>query len=164
MASHLGLILLFQRACALTASVERPLVSLSHKDSGPGGTELTCLATGFFPRDIVLSWWRDGQELQEDVESGGVVPNGDGSFQVRKSLRVRAGEEDKYQYSCRVDHTSLEEEIIRIWERPGRSSALSALALLPLALLVPVIALGVMLLLQLMKTVPDFATPDAGLG
>uniref|UniRef100_W5LVT1 Ig-like domain-containing protein n=1 Tax=Lepisosteus oculatus TaxID=7918 RepID=W5LVT1_LEPOC len=90
---------------SISLSPERPQVSVFHKDSRSGGTELTCLATGFFPRDILVSWLRDGQELQEDVDSGEVLPNGDGSFQVRKSLRVRAGEEDKY--SCRVDHKSL---------------------------------------------------------
>ncbi|MBN3325588.1 HA1F protein, partial [Atractosteus spatula] len=97
---------------------ERPQVSVSHKDSRLGGTELTCLATGFFPKDVTVSWRRDGQDLQEDVDSGEVVPNGDGSFQVRKSLRVRAGEEDKY--SCHVDHKSLEKTIVQHWgEREG---------------------------------------------
>nr|XP_015195425.1 PREDICTED: H-2 class I histocompatibility antigen, alpha chain-like [Lepisosteus oculatus] len=101
-------------------SPERPQVSVFHKDSRSGGTELTCLATGFFPRDILVSWLRDGQELQEDVDSGEVLPNGDGSFQVRKSLRVRAGEEDKY--SCRVDHKSLSPgDILMPWEPPSSS-------------------------------------------
>ncbi|XP_069055122.1 class I histocompatibility antigen, F10 alpha chain [Lepisosteus oculatus] len=100
---------------------ERPQVSVSHKDSGSGGYEVTCLATGFFPKDVTVSWQRDGQELHEDVESGEVVPNGDGSFQVRKRLTVRAGEKDKYQYSCRVDHKSLNpgEEVVRTWVPPS---------------------------------------------
>ncbi|XP_069055107.1 BOLA class I histocompatibility antigen, alpha chain BL3-7-like isoform X2 [Lepisosteus oculatus] len=98
---------------------ERPQVSVYSRVSGSQGPEVTCLATGFFPKDIVVHLQRDGQDLQEDVHSGEVLPNGDGSFQVRKSLRVRAGEEDKY--SCRVDHKSLSpgEDIVRTWEPKG---------------------------------------------
>ncbi|XP_069055108.1 class I histocompatibility antigen, F10 alpha chain-like isoform X3 [Lepisosteus oculatus] len=83
-------------------------------------TELTCLATGFFPRDIVVSWWRDRQELHEDVESGEVVPNMDGTFQIRKSLTVKREELDKHQYSCRVDHKSLDRPISVSYDKTGR--------------------------------------------
>uniref|UniRef100_W5LXP7 Major histocompatibility complex class I UBA n=1 Tax=Lepisosteus oculatus TaxID=7918 RepID=W5LXP7_LEPOC len=83
---------------------ERPQVSVYSRVSGSQGPEVTCLATGFFPKDIVVHLQRDGQDLQEDVHSGEVLPNGDGSFQVRKSLRVSEEELKRHQYSCRVDH------------------------------------------------------------
>uniref|UniRef100_W5MK52 Major histocompatibility complex class I UBA n=1 Tax=Lepisosteus oculatus TaxID=7918 RepID=W5MK52_LEPOC len=117
---------------------ERPQVSVFHKDSGSGSTELTCLATGFFPRDILVSWWRDGQELHEDVDSGEVVPNGDGSFQVRKRLRVRAGEEHKY--SCRVDHTSLEKTIVQHWEPPSLVPIIAAVCAVVALAVIAVVA------------------------
>ncbi|XP_066579555.1 major histocompatibility complex class I-related gene protein [Amia ocellicauda] len=75
-----------------------PQVSLLQRDPG---SPVSCLATGFFPRDIVLSWQRDGQELHEGVESGGVLlPNGDGTYQVRKSLRVSPEDLEGHTYSC----------------------------------------------------------------
>ncbi|MBN3305260.1 HA1F protein, partial [Amia calva] len=76
-----------------------------------GWAELSCLATGFFPRDVVLSWQRDGQELHEGVESGELLPNGDGTYQVRKSLRVSSEDLEGHTYSCHAYHPSLGEKM-----------------------------------------------------
>ncbi|CAL8238891.1 unnamed protein product, partial [Lota lota] len=57
---------------------EVPRVSLLQR--GPS-SPVVCHATGFYPDRVVVFWRRDGQELQEHVDHGEVLPNHDGTFQ-----------------------------------------------------------------------------------
>ncbi|KAK3520900.1 hypothetical protein QTP86_002458, partial [Hemibagrus guttatus] len=43
--------------------------------------EVVCHATGFFPKAVNISWRKDGEDLNEDVELRETLPNQDGSFQ-----------------------------------------------------------------------------------
>ncbi|MBN3305254.1 HMR1 protein, partial [Amia calva] len=90
-----------------------PEVYVIQKSAGPHTTELSCLATGFSSQDVVLSWQRDGQELHEGVESGELLSNGNGTYQVRKSVRVSPEDLEGHTYTCHVDH--LGEEIVKEW-------------------------------------------------
>ncbi|KAL7884083.1 hypothetical protein AOLI_G00068530, partial [Acnodon oligacanthus] len=54
-----------------------------------GGARVSCLATGFYPRHINLTLLRNGQPVSEHLVSGGeLLPNGDGTYQMRKSLEI----------------------------------------------------------------------------
>ncbi|KAG9330193.1 hypothetical protein JZ751_026110 [Albula glossodonta] len=83
-------------------------VSVFQKDSS---SPVVCHATGFFPRGIMVTWQRDGEEVQEDVELGMTQPNGDGNFQITSRLTVKP--EDTHTYTCTVQHKSLENDIIK---------------------------------------------------
>ncbi|MBN3291671.1 HA1F protein, partial [Polypterus senegalus] len=85
----------------------RPEVFMSYKRTKIG-TEVTCHVTGFFPRDIEVIW-HNGGPRDLDVESGEVLPNDDGTYQVKKILKLSVNKEDlkKGQYSCRVAHSSF---------------------------------------------------------
>ncbi|XP_063050027.1 major histocompatibility complex class I-related gene protein-like [Engraulis encrasicolus] len=77
-----------------------------------GGVRVTCLATGFYPRHINLTLLRDGQPVAEQQISGGeLLPNGDGSYQMRKSLEVSTEELQHHQYTCTAQHLSLDNKI-----------------------------------------------------
>ncbi|KAI5088480.1 major histocompatibility complex class I UXA2 precursor, partial [Silurus meridionalis] len=52
--------------------------------------EVVCHATGFFPKTLVISWQKDGQDVLEDMELRETLPNQDGSFQKRSILKVSA--------------------------------------------------------------------------
>ncbi|XP_037391899.1 major histocompatibility complex class I-related gene protein-like [Pygocentrus nattereri] len=53
-----------------------------------GGASVTCLITGFYPRHINLTLLRNSQPVSEHLVSGGeLLPNGDETYQMRKSLR-----------------------------------------------------------------------------
>uniref|UniRef100_A0A671K8Y0 Immunoglobulin C1-set domain-containing protein n=1 Tax=Sinocyclocheilus anshuiensis TaxID=1608454 RepID=A0A671K8Y0_9TELE len=53
------------------------------------GLQISCLATGFYPRHINLTLFRDGQPVEDDQITGGeILPNGDGTYQMRKSLHL----------------------------------------------------------------------------
>ncbi|XP_051745366.1 H-2 class I histocompatibility antigen, Q10 alpha chain-like isoform X1 [Ctenopharyngodon idella] len=73
--------------------------------------KLTCLATGFYPKDVILTIRKNHTSLPEDeIESTGIRPNHDGSFQMRKSVEIKG--KDKDEYDCFVSHKSIKEPII----------------------------------------------------
>uniref|UniRef100_A0A8C9RM92 Major histocompatibility complex class I UBA n=1 Tax=Scleropages formosus TaxID=113540 RepID=A0A8C9RM92_SCLFO len=90
----------------------RPEVSLLQKDSP---SSVSCYATGFFPKSIVINWQKDGKEIHDDVETTELLPNGDGSFQIRSILRVSPEDLKNHQFSCVVDHVSLDEKMVKKW-------------------------------------------------
>nr|QER90615.1 MHC class I alpha antigen [Acipenser dabryanus] len=89
-----------------------PAVTLLHRKArGSADTEVLCHVTGFFPRAVEVTWVRDGRDqLEEGVQSGEVLPNHDGTYQLRKILTVSSEEQRKHSYSCQVDHTSFTEK------------------------------------------------------
>ncbi|KAK6470091.1 H-2 class I histocompatibility antigen, partial [Huso huso] len=101
-----------------------PAVTLLHRKArGSADTEVLCHVTGFFPRVVEVSWVRDGQDqLDEGVQSGEVLPNQDGTYQLRKILTVSPEEQGKHSYSCQVDHVSLDQKIVKEWDPNMRSS------------------------------------------
>ncbi|XP_066522961.1 class I histocompatibility antigen, F10 alpha chain-like [Hoplias malabaricus] len=83
--------------------------------SNPKKLTLTCLATGFYPKDVTLSVRRFTTSLPEHLlTSSGVRPNEDGTYQLRKSVDI--DKEDTAGYDCYVKHTTLEEPVIIQWD------------------------------------------------
>ncbi|XP_061109996.1 major histocompatibility complex class I-related gene protein-like [Conger conger] len=87
----------------------KPQVSLLQKNTS---SPLTCHVTGFYPSAVMVTWKRDGQDLDVDVELGETVPNGDGTFQTRSHLHVKPEDWKRNRYTCTVQHKSLENDII----------------------------------------------------
>ncbi|XP_053085119.1 class I histocompatibility antigen, F10 alpha chain-like isoform X2 [Pangasianodon hypophthalmus] len=88
----------------------RPEVLVFQKDSTY--PEVVCHATGFFPKAVMISWQEDGWDTYEDVELRETLPNLDGSFQKRSILTVPAEELQKHTYTCVIQHSSLEKELV----------------------------------------------------
>ncbi|KAK3539107.1 hypothetical protein QTP86_025047 [Hemibagrus guttatus] len=78
----------------------------------PSSPEVVCHATGFFPKAVNITWRKDGEDVNEDVEVRETLPNQDGSFQKRSILKVPAEELQKHNYTCVIQHSSLEEELV----------------------------------------------------
>jgi len=75
---------------------------------------LTCLATGFYHKDVMMIIRRYRTPLPDDeIESSGVRPNHDGSYQLRKSVEIK--EEERDEYDCLVSQRTLKEPIIIKW-------------------------------------------------
>ncbi|XP_066524806.1 H-2 class I histocompatibility antigen, alpha chain-like [Hoplias malabaricus] len=76
---------------------------------------LTCLATGFYPKDLKMRLRIFTTSLPDHLlTSSGVRPNGDGTYQLRKSVDVQ--EEDAAGYDCSVEHSSFQEPVIIPWD------------------------------------------------
>uniref|UniRef100_A0A8C1QP34 Ig-like domain-containing protein n=1 Tax=Cyprinus carpio TaxID=7962 RepID=A0A8C1QP34_CYPCA len=92
----------------------KPRVRLMRKTlSDSQGLQISCLATGFYPRHINLTLFRDGQPVEDDLITGGeILPNGDGTYQMRKSL-VSSEEElrEEHKYNCTMKHLNLETKL-----------------------------------------------------
>uniref|UniRef100_A0A3B3ZB22 Ig-like domain-containing protein n=1 Tax=Periophthalmus magnuspinnatus TaxID=409849 RepID=A0A3B3ZB22_9GOBI len=65
---------------------------------------LNCMATGFYPPDIILRLLRDGMILGEDdgIMTTGIRPNEDDTYQLRDSIEILST--DQGQYTCHVIH------------------------------------------------------------
>ncbi|KTG38685.1 hypothetical protein cypCar_00014722 [Cyprinus carpio] len=77
--------------------------------------QLTCLATGFYPKDVMLTIRKYRTSLPADeIESTGIRPNHDGTFQLRNSVIIE--EDEKAEYDCSVFHRTLEGQITVRWD------------------------------------------------
>ncbi|XP_014447312.1 antigen-presenting glycoprotein CD1d isoform X1 [Tupaia chinensis] len=80
---------------------------------GPGRLLLVCHVSGFYPKPVYVMWMR-GEQEQPGTQQGDVLPNGDGTWYLRVTLDVAAGE--AADLSCRVKHSSLgSQDIILNW-------------------------------------------------
>ncbi|XP_072885822.1 class I histocompatibility antigen, F10 alpha chain-like [Hemitrygon akajei] len=97
---------------------------------------LHCLATGFYPQAIHVTWLRDGQPLPLHANSG-ILPNHNNTYQIKVSLLLEPGE--RRQHVCRVQHSSQPEGVDFTWE-PG--SGVPAWLIVLILLLIVITALG----------------------
>uniref|UniRef100_A0AAR2LQH2 Ig-like domain-containing protein n=1 Tax=Pygocentrus nattereri TaxID=42514 RepID=A0AAR2LQH2_PYGNA len=94
-----------------------PDVHVFAKKSTTDSTKLTltCLATGFYPKDVVVSLRKYRTVLPEHlVKSSGVRPNEDGTHQLRKSVDIQ--EDEKAKYDCFVNHITLKTPVTKQWD------------------------------------------------
>uniref|UniRef100_A0A8B9K1F0 Ig-like domain-containing protein n=1 Tax=Astyanax mexicanus TaxID=7994 RepID=A0A8B9K1F0_ASTMX len=79
-----------------------------------GSVTVTCHVTGFYPREVQVFWLgSDLQPVDEGVTE--ILPNGDGTYQTRKSVIVPEEDVGKQNYSCVVLHISIPNNITTVW-------------------------------------------------
>nr|CAI9704395.1 unnamed protein product [Rangifer tarandus platyrhynchus] len=80
-----------------------PAVNVTRHHDSEGMVHLTCRAFGFFPRNISVAWFRDEEPMSRDaLDSGGVQPDGNGTYYTWETITVPQGEEQ--QVKCLVEH------------------------------------------------------------
>ncbi|XP_053190800.1 class I histocompatibility antigen, F10 alpha chain-like [Scomber japonicus] len=77
---------------------------------------LTCLATGFYPKDITLIIRRNGRIMTRDdgLMSSGVRPNGDETFQRRDSVEILKS--DTSVFKCDIVHIASRMSVEKVWD------------------------------------------------
>ncbi|KAM6946142.1 major histocompatibility complex class I-related gene protein-like [Aplochiton taeniatus] len=107
----------FKQPCVHKAGQIVPTVHLfKRQPSSDSKVEVTCHLTGFYPREVQVEWLdAEGLPLVEGVSSGEVLPNGDGSYQLRKSVMIPKGDLQSVRYSCLVLHSSVEGNVTVTW-------------------------------------------------
>ncbi|XP_048337621.1 class I histocompatibility antigen, F10 alpha chain-like isoform X2 [Sphaerodactylus townsendi] len=114
---------------------EPPVVRVGRKEGYDGLETLTCRAHGFYPKEIEVTWKKDGEVWQQDTFHGGVVPNSDGTYHTWISVTIDP--KDRARYRCHVGHDSLQgpveeawEEAVSAWPIVGGLLAVAAVVLL----------------------------------
>ncbi|KAL6473440.1 hypothetical protein MHYP_G00170010 [Metynnis hypsauchen] len=75
---------------------------------------LICLATGFYPKDVKMIVRKFTTSLPEHLlNSSRVRPNDDGTYQLRKSVKIN--EDETADYDCYVTHSSINTPVIKQW-------------------------------------------------
>uniref|UniRef100_A0A8C7IG08 Ig-like domain-containing protein n=1 Tax=Oncorhynchus kisutch TaxID=8019 RepID=A0A8C7IG08_ONCKI len=108
-------------------SVE-PSVHLSmtpHGDRHP--SMLTCSAYKFYPKQIRVTWLRNGQEVPSNMTSSEELANGDWHYQIHSYLEYTPTPGEKI--SCMVEHTSFTEPKILHWDMSLPESERSKIAI-----------------------------------
>uniref|UniRef100_A0AAZ1XY41 Ig-like domain-containing protein n=1 Tax=Oreochromis aureus TaxID=47969 RepID=A0AAZ1XY41_OREAU len=93
----------------------KPSVRL-HSVTPAGGHHpamVVCSIYNFYPKQVKVSWLRNGQEVTSDVTSTDGMSDGNWLYQIHSHLEYtpRSGE----KISCMVEHASLKEPLITDW-------------------------------------------------
>ena len=77
--------------------------------------KLSCLATGFHPKEITMNIRRDGHLVDRDdgLQSTGIRPNGDGTHQIKMWVMIPGG--DTAKYTCEVNHPASNIHVVEEW-------------------------------------------------
>ncbi|KAG9492167.1 hypothetical protein GDO78_000598 [Eleutherodactylus coqui] len=109
-------------------------VSGQHKD---GTLMLHCQVYGFHPRRVDVKWMKNGVDDVPTYQTTHVLPNPDGTYQIRVSADVMPGEGDSY--SCYVDHSSLGAPLNIVWGPPSSRVTPVVVAVVVVALVAAVV-------------------------
>ncbi|XP_039354002.1 H-2 class II histocompatibility antigen, A-U beta chain-like isoform X1 [Mauremys reevesii] len=78
---------------------------------------LICHVTGFYPRDIEVTWERGGQVALGEQLTSGIRPNGDPTFQIQVSIELGQEGVSPAEHVCVVRHSSLGAAPLRVtWD------------------------------------------------
>ncbi|XP_029023668.1 major histocompatibility complex class I-related gene protein-like [Betta splendens] len=92
-----------------------PSVSLLQKSPS---SPISCFATGFYPNRADMFWRRDGEQTHEDVDHGEILPNPDGTFQMRVHLDLLSvTAQDWSRYECVFKLSGMKDDVITKLDR-----------------------------------------------
>ncbi|KAM6182329.1 HLA class II histocompatibility antigen, DP beta 1 chain [Erethizon dorsatum] len=95
-------------------------VSPSKKGTLQHHNQLICHVTDFYPGNIEVRWFLNGQEETAGIESTNLIHNGDWTFQMLVMLEMTPQQGDVY--TCHVEHPSLDSPVTVEWKAQSDSA------------------------------------------
>ncbi|OBS79983.1 hypothetical protein A6R68_21814 [Neotoma lepida] len=95
-------------------------VSLSRTEALNHHNLLVCSVTDFYPAQIKVRWFQNGQEATAGVVSTQLIKNGDWTFQILVMLEMTPQRGDVY--TCHVEHPSLQSPVTVEWRAQSESA------------------------------------------
>uniref|UniRef100_A0A8D0A2M2 Ig-like domain-containing protein n=1 Tax=Sander lucioperca TaxID=283035 RepID=A0A8D0A2M2_SANLU len=75
---------------------------------------LVCSAYNFYPKQIRLTWLRNGQEVTSSVSFSEVMSDGDWYYQIHSYLEPIPTPGEKI--TCMVEHFTLSKPALQVWD------------------------------------------------
>ncbi|CAI5692065.1 unnamed protein product [Oreochromis niloticus] len=121
---------------------------------------LTCLATGFYPKDIIMKIRRNRRVLakEDGLMSSGGLPNGDDTFQRRDHVEILKS--DLSTFICDVTHEATNIRATKLWNRSQLSDAVRSRALRPTATVLPVLVAVILAVPAVLLLLYKVVNPD----
>ncbi|XP_004624520.2 HLA class II histocompatibility antigen, DP beta 1 chain-like [Octodon degus] len=82
--------------------------------------QLICHVTNFYPGNVEVRWFLNGQEQTAGIESTNLIHNGDLTFQMLVMLEMTPQQGDVY--TCHVEHPSLDSPVTVEWRAQSDSA------------------------------------------
>ncbi|KAL1765707.1 histocompatibility 2, M region locus 1, partial [Sigmodon hispidus] len=99
-----------------------PKIHITHKVRADRNITLRCWALNFYPADIILTWQRDGNNKDLDMEVIETRSSGNGTFQKWAAIVVSPGKEQIC--TCHGNHEGLPEPIAVRWGKKPHGAVL----------------------------------------
>ncbi|XP_067335510.1 major histocompatibility complex class I-related gene protein-like isoform X2 [Channa argus] len=118
----------------------RPSVSVLQKSLS---SLVSCHATGFYPDRATMFWRKDGEKLHEDVDHGEILPNHDGTFQIRVDLDISSVKpEDRRRYDCVFLLSGVDDILTKLDKAVIRTSETSMNMIIAIIAVVVLVVIG----------------------
>ncbi|XP_072102493.1 DLA class II histocompatibility antigen, DR-1 beta chain-like isoform X2 [Mobula birostris] len=93
----------------------KPTITITsrHMKNRENNLALTCQVHGFYPKKIHAMWLRNGVAIDREVLNTSILPNRDGTFQVRLQVEIDPGKGDTY--TCEIEHLSVPDKLHAVW-------------------------------------------------
>ncbi|KAG8548265.1 hypothetical protein GDO81_025913 [Engystomops pustulosus] len=88
---------------------EEPVIRVTQIPMDDVGLRLSCRAYGHYPKDIFMMWYKNGEEIPEEMMERVTLPLPDITYLTSSSLNVTSGAGDTY--SCKVGHSSMRDNV-----------------------------------------------------
>ncbi|XP_068103897.1 major histocompatibility complex class I-related gene protein-like [Hyperolius riggenbachi] len=92
---------------------ERPVVTVTQTPITNSTYRLHCRAYGHYPKDINMTWYRNGQQISEDIMDRVTLPYPDITYLTWLSLNITPSPDDVY--TCSVTHSSMMAPFTEDW-------------------------------------------------
>ncbi|XP_030060973.1 uncharacterized protein LOC115471408 [Microcaecilia unicolor] len=128
-----------------------PVVHLSVELFLPSKNEsaLLCTARDFYPADIQLSWYKEGQLITDGRQNDSLLIDTNGSYSYLSYLFIPTQDSkelfNNIQFSCQVNHSTLKSPILKYLDLSGHGEGKHALGSLTSTMWIVLGVIGVFL-------------------